>query len=117
VADLDNFLVKLGVRSPVGYKKRLRNIPAAARQCCRSAGELIRLILDGKLDTQRSPGIDGYLSVLVDPDEAVNARAGPKTETCRCARPARRIGTSDGVLDALIAQGHVASFVAANPVN
>jgi hypothetical protein len=32
-------------------------------------------------------------------------------------KAARELGTSDGALDALIAQGHIASFVGTNPIN
>jgi hypothetical protein len=117
VADLDEFLIKLGVRSPVGNKKPLRNIPATAKQCCRSAADVIRLILDGKLETWRVPGVEGYLSVLVDPDKAAKALHGARANGVSLREVARRIETSDRVLDALIAQGHIASFIAAHPVN
>jgi TniQ len=118
VADLDEFLIKLGVRSPIGYKKRLLNIPTTAKQCCRSAADVIRLIFDGKLETWRVPRVRGYLSVLVDPDSAAKALHGAKNQNGVSLREvARRIGTSDPVLNALIAQGHVASFIAAHPVN
>jgi hypothetical protein len=118
-ADLDNFLVKLGVRSPVGYKKRLRNVPAAAKHCCRSrrriptiSSSTERSILEG-----RPASMTGYLSVLVDPDEAAKALRGAENGGVPLregAPPDRDIGRRAG---RLIAQGHIASFVATNPVN
>jgi hypothetical protein len=121
VADLDEFLVKLGIRSPTArsYKcQRLRNIPDTAKQCCRPAAEVIKLILDGRLETKRAPGcIHGYLSILVDPDAAARELRGADNGGLSLREAARRIETSDRVLDALLATGHLASFVARNAVN
>jgi TniQ len=117
--DLDAFLVKLGINSPSAYHHRkFRNIPATAKQCCRSAADVIRLILDGQLETKKATGsVGGYLSILVDPDQAAKALRGADNGGVPLREAARRIGTSDRVLDALVAYGHVAIFIALNPVN
>jgi hypothetical protein len=118
-ADLDAFLLKLGINSPSAYHHRaFRNIPETAKQCCRSAADIIRLIVDGRLETKKATGsVRGYLSILVDPAQVAKALHGPETDGVPLRDAARRVGTSDRVLDALIEHGHIAKFVAANPVN
>jgi len=117
-SDLDEFLVKLGVNSQRASKRRhLRNIPETAKQCCRSAAEVVRLILDGKLDTRTSAGTPGYLGVLVDPNQASRALRGTDSGGKPLREAARQIGISDATLGALIEQGHVLTLIAPNPVN
>jgi hypothetical protein len=117
--DLDAFLVKLGINSPTAYRHRkFRNIPETAKRCCSSAADLIQLILDGRLETKKAKGFArGYLSILVDPEKAAKALRGADHGGVPLREAARRIGTSDGVLDALIAHGHISSFIGKNPIN
>jgi hypothetical protein len=117
-SDLDAFLVKLGINSQTVSKHRhLRNIPETAKQCCRSAAEVIRLILDGRLDTRTSADTRGYLGILVDPNQAMRALRGADSGGKPPREAARQIGISDAALGALIKQGHVVTLIAPNPVN
>jgi hypothetical protein len=83
VTDLDALLEKLGAKSPRAdvHRNRLCNIPVAARRCCCSGTDIVRLILDGKLSTRTVSSTRGYMSILVDP-KAVR-RSGTSTRTGR----------------------------------
>jgi hypothetical protein len=117
-ADLDGFLAKLSAKSvPARASRKFRNIPDTAKQCCRSAAEVIRLILEGQLETRKSADVRGYLGILVDPDQAAGALRGALTDALPLREAARRIGISDVALGALVKQGHVVNLIAPNPVN
>lgn len=117
-ADLDAFLLKLGINSPVvrGHSK-FRSIPDTAKRCCRSAADVIQLILDQRLETKTASGVRGYLGILVDPDQAIRALRGEDNTGFSLWEAARGMRISDRVLAALIAHEHIATFLAANPVN
>lgn len=117
IADLDVFLAGLETRPPARRTSRLCSIPAAAKSCCCSAAEIVRLIHDGKLRTASSTYFRGYLGIVVNPEAVAKVirRTEPTGMSLRNA--AREIGTSDRVLEALIAEKHVATFTGLNPVN
>ncbi|GLR92132.1 TniQ family protein [Bradyrhizobium iriomotense] len=118
VSDLDAFLIKLGVNSRrISKHRHLRNIPETAKQCCRSAAEVIRLILDGRLDTRTSADARGYLGILVNPNQAMTALRGADNGGRPLRQAARQIGISEASLCALIEQAHVVTLIAPNPVN
>ncbi|WP_339039246.1 TniQ family protein [Bradyrhizobium symbiodeficiens] len=117
-SDLDAFLAKLSVKFlPARASRKFRNIPDTAKQCCRSAAEVVRLILDGRLETGKSSDVRGYLGVLVDPDQAARALRGAAIDALPLREAARSIGISDPALGALIKQGHVVTLIVPNPVN
>lgn len=115
VAHLDDIIERM-----YGRVRRRRqsdcDIPTAAGRACISAAVVVRLILDGKLQTAGGQK-RGYLGVLVDSIALRNAVRGPKLDGLSLRKTARKIGVSDQVLDALIAHGHIASFRSINPVN
>jgi hypothetical protein len=116
--DLDAFLIKLSVNSTAARANwKFRNIPDTAKQCCRSAADVIRLIMEGRLETRRSADVRGYLGIRVDPDQAARALRGAHTDALPLREATRRIGISDVALGALIEQGHVTILIAPNPVN
>jgi hypothetical protein len=118
VTALDEFLANL-VAHPMPLRldhSRFCNIPSAAKRGCCSASEVVRLILDGKLPTARSR-TRGYMGILIDPKEVVKAVSGEAAPGLSLRVATREIGISDRVLNALIAHGHIASFIALNPVN
>lgn len=118
VADLDDLLERLTARGPArGHKAGSPcTIPAAAKRCCCSAADIVRLILDGKLRTSRGAG-RGYMGILVDAVAVRKLVRGPETGALSLRDTARAIGTSDLALEALIAAGHVAAYTGTNPVN
>jgi hypothetical protein len=118
VADLDELLARLVAHPTVGRSNHSRfcTIPDAAKRGCCSSGEVVRLILDGKLITARSRA-SGYTGILVDPKAVVKEVRGAAPEGLSLRAAAREIGTSDRVLDALIEHGRIASFTGLNPVN
>ena len=121
VADLDAFLERLGVKSPSAgvHRKRLCNIPQAARRCSCSGADVVRLILDRKLSTSTLSNARGYLSILVDPKAVAEAVRGPETNAhgLSLRRAARALGTNERVLQRLIAFEHIARVAAVNRFN
>lgn len=99
------------------HDARLLSIPTAAKRCCCSAAEIVRLILDGKVRTTRSSHRLGYMGVLVEASAVLKAVRGPETDALSLRNAARAIGTSDPALEALIASGHITAFTGINGVN
>lgn len=119
VADLDTFLARLrsNPRKDRSRRPALCNIPDAARSACRSAAEVVGLVLEGRLATAVSKQVRGYMGILVDPKAVVRAVRGAETGGVSLRMAAREIGTAEAVLSALIAYGHLPSFTGINPVN
>jgi lambda repressor-like predicted transcriptional regulator len=116
-ADLDALMGRLTRKAgkPVRSDK-VCAIPTAAKRCCCSAAEIVRLILDGKLPTYASTR-RGYIGIRVDPLAVGKALQRPEAAGLSLRKAARELGTSDDALEALIAEKHIASFVGINPVN
>jgi hypothetical protein len=108
-ADLDNLMARLyrRARSSTGHDTGLWPIGTAARRCCCSAGEIVRLILDGKLPTAKSSFRIGYMGILVDAHAALKSIRGLRTDALPLRKAARAICTSGAALHALIAGGHI----------
>ncbi len=109
--DLNEFLARLladaiPVTTPEGAAC---DIPKAAKLANCSAIEIVRLILDRKLAWigQRA-GVSGYLSVLVDGDEIKRLVRGPKPDgMMTMLMVERELGTTFGVVKALVTHGHL----------
>ncbi|MEY9465522.1 lambda repressor-like predicted transcriptional regulator [Bradyrhizobium ottawaense] len=117
IADLDAFIARLArkARKPERPNK-VCAIPTAAKRCCCSATEIVRLILDGKLRTYAG-SIRGFMGVMVDPLVVGKALHRPEASGMTLRKAARELATSDDALEALIAGKHLACFVGTNPVN
>lgn len=116
-ADLDTLMARLTrkARKPA-RRDKVCAIPIAAKRCCCSAAEIVRLILDGKLRTYVG-SMRGYMGIMVDPLAAAKALLRPEAMGLSLRKAARELGTSDDALNALIAEKHIESFVGINPVN
>lgn len=125
-ASLDDFLERLLKNAtPVReVEDHFHTIPKAAKRACCSGMEIVRLVLDGRLNNLgRDPEVQGYLSLLVDVDELrplVQLKSEPEGVSLRDAE--RRIGTSTAVIEALIRSEESAdpileSQTVINPVN
>ncbi|WP_194459810.1 hypothetical protein [Bradyrhizobium sp. CCBAU 53421] len=117
-ADLDTFLANLRryARAVVRPPKRAANIPDAARQACCSAAEVVRLILDDRIEVMRLRSVRGYMALHVNVRQLLDAVRGPETGLS-VRRLARLMRTSDRVVEALIKHKHLASYTAPNPMN
>ncbi|MFC4173222.1 TniQ family protein [Microvirga sp. GCM10011540] len=94
------------------------DIPAAAKQACCSAEEIVRLVLDRGLSwTGRLRDVPGYLSLLVDVGE-VRERVRWEDHGGYSLREVERLlaTSTHGVL-ALVGDGHLPARTAVNPVN
>jgi hypothetical protein len=120
ISELDEFLRRLLVDAhPV---KRLMpgraSIPLTAKRACCSAADIVRLIIDKKLKwVGRHPGIEGYLSVLVDINEIRIKVRGADHGGLTPRQTASTLETTDKVVVALIATGDLPSSTVTNPIN
>jgi hypothetical protein len=120
IEDLDDFLQRLlhGAHTVRKPKPGQATIPAVAKRACRSAAEILRLILDRKLSwVGKAAGRHGYLSVLVDLDEIRAKVRGADHGGLTQKEVARVIRTHPKVAGRIIAAGDLKSFVAINPTN
>jgi hypothetical protein len=120
VADLDAFLARLafGAKPVVRPKPLEVGIQDAAKQACCSAADIVRLIQERKLPwTGRLRGTNGYLGVLVRVDQVRNALPRPVMDGIPLEVVRRKLATNHRVLLALIANKHLATYRAMNPIN
>jgi hypothetical protein len=118
VADLDDLIERMAGLGPARGQRPGSpcTIPEATKRCCCSAADVVRLILDGKIRTVKGPA-RGYMGILVDAIAVRKLVRGAETGARSLRDTARAIGTSDLVLDALIAAGHIAAQTGTNAVN
>jgi hypothetical protein len=119
IADLDLLMARLTAEAGRAKARdvRFQQIPIAAKRGRCSAATVVRLILGGKVRTRKSADQHGYRGILVDTEAVLRAVRPPTIADAQSLRKAAlAIGTSDRVLNALIAARHVASFVGVNPV-
>ena len=120
VDDLEGFLKRLlegahPVRNPDAYQA---DIPSAAGRCCCSSVEVLRLILDKKLDwVGRHSGLQGYMSVLVNVREIRGKVRGADKGGLTGLELKDKLSTTAKVAAALIKHGHLATITVINPVN
>jgi hypothetical protein len=120
VTDLDEFLRRLldGAEEVKKPKAGQVDIPAAAKRANCKAAEIVRLILDKKLKwVGRLSGVDGYLSVLVEPEEIRGLVRGDDHGGLTPYQVAGALGTTDRVARALIKHGHLKTVSTIHPVN
>lgn len=120
VADLDDFLSRLFERAVAVRKPKADqlSIPAAAKRACCSAADILHLVLGGKLKwIGKLTSQRGYLAVLVSSDE-VRAKTRGHDAGGLTRRPAaKRLRTTEPVVEKLIEKRHLKTFVARDPVN
>jgi TniQ len=120
VDDLDDFLKRLfagahAVSKPDAYQA---DIPSAAGRCCCSSVEVLRLILDKKLDwVGRHSGLQGYMSALVDVREIRGKVRGADKRGLTVEELKEKLSTTSRVAAALIKHGYMKTITAINPVN
>lgn len=118
--ELDGFLGQLlaGAEPVSSPPPGAADIPAAAKQACCSAEEIVRLVLGRGLSwTGRLRDVPGYLSLLVDVGE-VRERVRREDHGGYSLREVERLlaTSTHGVL-ALVGDGHLPARTAVNPVN
>lgn len=117
---LDNFMEAMcaGSAPTPQVSDRLMQIPAASKRACCSAAEVVRLILDGRLEHKGILTAEkGYMAILVDPDEIKHHVRGGHHDGVSLRNAEKQLGVSTRVLTALIAHGYLPSREAINPVN
>jgi hypothetical protein len=118
--DLDAFLDRLldGAQPAKVAGAGQANIPDAAKQGCCASEEIVRLILDRKLERKwRLRGERGYMSVLVDVGEVRALVRGPDHGGFTGLDLKDKLSTSAKVAAALIKHGHLKTITVVNPVN
>ncbi|TPN35272.1 hypothetical protein FJ979_20590 [Mesorhizobium sp. B1-1-6] len=119
-ADLDDFLERLlaGADEPGEADAGFCNLLSAGKQACCAVMEIVRLKLEGKLTrTRKSPTYDGFLSLLVDPDEVRLLVRREEHGGLSLRETEKSLGVRSDVLTALLAQSHLPFRVGINPVN
>jgi hypothetical protein len=118
--DLDAFLERL-LRNAVRAKPvplRRVDIPEAASRTCCSAMDIVKFIMEGKLNwVGRNPASHGYTSVLVDIEEVNRALNRPTLDGHPCAVVAKRLKTSRHVVSKLMDKGLIPSKAVSHPRN
>ena len=118
--DLDAFLDRLlaGAKPVKAAKAGQVNVPEAARLAFCMSEEIVRLILDGKLDRKwQLRGERGYMSVLIDVEEVRALVRGPDHGGLTGMGIKDKLSTTTKVAAALIKHGHLATITVVNPVN
>ena len=119
-SELDRFLRELtrdaGVSAQAGGN--IQSIPEAAHRSNCSAVEIIRFVLDRRLEwVGARQGVSGYLSVLVDVDEIRRLTRGAETEGLPMSGLPKELGVSWLVARAFLRLGLFTTRSAKNPVN
>jgi TniQ len=118
--DLDDFLKRLfdGAHTVKKPSPDQVNIPIAAGRCCCPSIQVLRLILEGKLEwVGRHAGIPGYMSVLVDVEEVRAKVRGTEKAGLTGLELKEKLSTTAKVVSALIKHGHLKTITVINPVN
>jgi len=118
--DLDTFLERLlgGAKPTKTVGQGRANIPDAAKLACCASEEVVRLILDGKVQRKwRLTSERGYMSTLVDVDEIRALVRGPDHGGYTAMAVSKRLQTTSRVVRALMTQNHLKTLTVTNPIN
>lgn len=118
--DLDAFLDRLldGALPVKAAGDGQVSIPDGAKLACCASGEIVRLILDGRLFRKsRLTSERGYMSVLVDIEEVGALVRGPDHGGLTGLEIKDRLSATAKVAAALIKHGHLKTITVINPVN
>ena len=118
--DLDDFLARLfdGAVDVAAPQPPAYSIQEAAKRANCGAGEIIRLILDKKLQwVGRLVSETGYAAVLVDAEEIKNHVRGSALDGLTANAIHIEMHTTVRVVNALIAAGHLPTERVINPLN
>ncbi len=97
---------------------RLLQIPTGAKRACCSAGEIVKLILDGRLQRKGILTTEkGYMSILVDPEEIKPLVRGEEHGGVSLREAEKQLGVSSRVLVALMDHGYLPAIEVINPTN
>lgn len=118
--DLDEFLERLLHKADpaLGGDPAFETLLKAAKRCCSPVMDVVRLVLDGKLErVGRNPAERGFFSVLVDPKELREKTKLADHGGLSLREVEHRLKASTDVVKALIEHGHLPARTAINPVN
>lgn len=114
---LDEFLNRL-LATVTQPPDGLHTIPSAAKRAGCSAANVVRLLLDGKLTRVGCrDGVEGYMSVAVDPAEVEMFLPRPNRDHLSIHDVSRATGWGVKAIRALVGHGYLPSVAALNPVN
>ncbi|WP_316228447.1 TniQ family protein [Bradyrhizobium sp. SZCCHNR1039] len=118
--DLDAFLAKLldGARPVEAVAEGRVTIPQAAHRAFCMSEDVVRLVLDGKVQRKwRLAGERGYMSLLLDLKEVRALVRGPDHGGLTGLQIKDKLSTTAKVAAALIKHGHLKSMTVVNPIN
>jgi hypothetical protein len=118
--EVDAFLARLlaGAMSVTAAAGTACDIPLAAKRAHCGGADVVRLILDRKLDwVGRLTGVRGYLSVLVDSDEVRRKVRGPNFDGLSISMVKTELRATSKVVWALVSAGLLPTKRVVNPAN
>lgn len=118
--DLDAFLARLldGAKPVQAAADRQVTIPQAAHRSFCMSEDIVRLVLDGKLDRKWKLASErGYMSLLLDLEEVRALVRGPDHGGLTGIAISDRLRVADRVPAALIKHGILKSTTVVNPIN
>jgi hypothetical protein len=120
-AELDEFLARLlkNAKEISTFSDPVHDLPSAAKRACCSSAEIVKLILDERLQwVGRRTGQTGFLCVLVDTNEvkAKTALDAPNGMPLNIAAK-EVLKTNWRVMSQLVASGAIQTTTVTNPVN
>ncbi|RWL98404.1 MAG: hypothetical protein EOR68_15095 [Mesorhizobium sp.] len=118
-ADLDEFLGRLLRKADpaLGDDPAFETLLKAAKRCCCPVMDVVRLVLDGKLErVGRSLAERGFLSVLVDAKEVRPHVVGPAYDGLSLHEVEKRLPAKSAAVKALVERGLLATVTVKNPV-
>jgi hypothetical protein len=118
--DLDDFLARLTAKAePLPtHAEPIYRIPEAAKRTNCTAAEIVRAILDDKMEwVGQVAGESGYMSVLVDLSEVRGLFRGEHGDNLPLAHVQSTLKTTFGVVEHLIPTGILPSREAISPLN
>jgi len=119
-AHLDDFLARLfdGAIEVAAPQPPIYPIQEATKRATCGAGEILRLILDRKLQwVGRLASTPGYAALLVDADEIKRHVRGPALDGLTAEMMHLEMHTTARVVNALVAAGHLPTKRVINPLN
>jgi len=118
--ELEGFLAALSAKAQVmaGHADPIYRIPEAAKRANCSAMEIVRAILDGKLDwVGQISSETGYMAMLVNVAEIRRLVRGDHGDMLTLMIVQKSLRTTFGVVDALVRSGILPSETAISPIN
>ena len=117
--ELDEFLQRLLARADeaLAGDPHMETLLKAAKRCCCTVMEVVRLVLDGRLDrVGRDPRQRGFMSLLVDAREVRPLVVGPSYDGLSLREVEQEMRSNTTTVKSLVQNGFLEHRIVKNPV-